>query len=448
MSTIRNNFNHDHRAVSSTFLHGITPFMVKNIVPNTTITANNKYFINLEPGSSQILANMTAHILHVFVPLKQIYSEVGLFYQGSGATSWPFKNKDLNLNTDKTKVLYYLLPQSSAQRLLDINYIPTRAYQKTIFDIFMRKYFQTVGIDVNTENFYQTTEGADTTTLETLAFCPYEGDYLNEIVSDIYYGAAATEVTSPFTWEDLKAALTLDNFHMLQKKCGVRIQDFIDKLFGVERKSQDAVEIVNYYQTKLNVNDIVNTDTNQGEIVSKAYGITPSVQFNYTSKEFGVLLGLYYVTTPDFVYSQGVPKVMQQQGYGNFYGLFHPEVQGLAFDTISKLYFDVNHATYGDPIGVTELYNDLRRSHNFAGAEYAREALRGNYLPHLRTGQLDLSTINHIYYPNHESFTNLFATAQHPVTFLADIKLNLLQPVSKIFKETQIIREFNNPIIL
>lgn len=446
----RNKFDLSCQSVSSTFLHALTPFLHKFVIPGDKFTFNNKYMLNFEPATGQVMGGFSGHIMHVFVPMWQIWKNFNAFWNLGGGITAPTKVYNPTTNTDDTKLSYYLCPAGTYNADVGIQALTHRAYVKTWYDLFAKKWLATSGAIPDPADWYVDTDGADasTDTTEDLLFTPYVSDYYNDCTAAIS-AAAKTSIAAPFTLDDVKSALVADNYNILAIKFGRRLQDFIDSVFGVNRKSTEMVEVLNYYSQKLTTNDTINLADDQGKIVSNTYGVSPKVNFTKEFDEFGVLLGLYWVSADDLFYAKGVPAEMTAGFVGTAYQFFHPEIQGLAYDSVKKINIndEDNAITTLDNVGYTEIYNSLRRPYNFALADYCRTAKRANQLPHFQTSHAADDMID-VCYPDSTSFSNLFANSGNHITFMAKIGLQAERKVAKVLKESNIIREFDNLQIL
>lgn len=441
---MKNTFNLSQKSYVSQYLHCLTPFFWKNIVPGDSFKFTNRYEIDCIPAVGQVLSDFSAHFMHVFVPYSQIWTNFGKYWNGAAGIETPHRVYNLANVTDARTLSYTVLPPSTAENNTDIMMLLHRAYQKTVFDLFLSKLFQAgTSVDIDPADYYSTGDGADSTTLDTLGYVPFTSDYYNECVANIRL-QAATSITSPFTIDDLKSALVTDNLRAMQAKFGVRINDLIDKIFHINRKPKDSVEVVNYYSSKLVTNDVVNTANSQGNIISKTYGVTPKVNFTGNFEEYGILLGLCWVSCDDITYSLGVPQNLVANNYGTSFGFFHPEVQGLAFDNIVRNNINVNSTTPSTAIGYTEIYNDMRKSFNFAGGEFSRTT-RKNLIPHYDNGVTDIVDV---IYPDETSFLYLFNTNVHQYSLYADMNIQATRPIARVMSDSNIIRDVDNILVL
>lgn len=442
-----NNYDLSQKIYSSSYIHAITPFFWQEMIPSDVFNLKNRYIVNFNPAIGQTLAGFNINIMFCFVPYSQLWTDFTKFYNGAGITV-PQRAYDININTDKDKIWYYILPYYNVgEKIVDFCMLNPRAYQKIFYDVFARKLLKVGNLDVDPEDFYVRTSGADATTTTDLRYAPFNSDYYNEIVNEIRYGVTATEINSPFDWDDLKSALMTDNFAVMRRKFGVRMQDWINKVYGITELPKEDVEIVSFHSQELDNNDIVNTDTNQGKLITKTFGITPKIDFKYRAKEFGVLMGVYYVTSNDTPYSQGIPHELTAQNLSTYYGFHHPEVEGLAYENIAEQNINVYSTSPTSTIGYTEIYSKYRKAYSKALSEFARESVRGNDIPHIPVSQ-DAHTFLNVYFPDETTFDNLFPDAGHQFTFMADVNIDALRPVAKVFSESEITRSFNQPIIL
>lgn len=445
----KNVFDLSRKSISSTFLHALTPFDYRMIVPGDKFESKGRYSCVFEPATGQIPARFSNNIMYVFVPMWQIYKDFNAFYNMGGGVAVPTLAYNPTTNTDNTKLSYYLLPGGTFNADVPIHALFHRAYAKTYYDIFAKKLLASNGAIPDPASWYSTAAGVDNTTNLNLLYTPYVSDYYNECTSGIYSSAATTIPDGAFTIADLKSALLSDNYKRLAVSFGRRLQDFIDSIFGVQRKSKDAVEIINFYSQRLTTNDTVNLADDQGKLISTTYGISPSVGYTKEFEDFGILLGLYWVSCDDVYYAKGIAKDMLSDTYSSCWSFLHPEVQGLAYENFSRINVNDNDngATTLDVIGVSELYTTLRKTYNLALGEYCRDTRRANQVPHIRS-TIQLNDISDVQYPDKTSFANMFANDSNHITLVADMTVKATRPVAKIFKPSEIVREFDNPIIL
>lgn len=439
---MKNKFDLSHQTASSTWLHALTPFTHQRIVPGDVFDVKNRYMIDFEPAASQVMSNFTFHVMWVYAPMWQLYADWDKFWNKEGGLEAPYFDFDIANNTDRTKLGYYLLPSPAVAYNVDIVAYYHRLYWKTMYDLFMDKILRISGIPTPSD-FYDTAGGEDTTTLQDVGFVPFNSDYMNECLETIRM-TAATSITSPFSIDDIKAALVIDNFNRMRSRFGSRIRDFMDKIFNIKRKQKESVEVINYYSTKLQTNDIVNVADDQGKIVSKTFGVTPNVNFKHEFDDYGILMGLYFVTCDDLTYAKGIPTEILLGNQVNANQEFHPENQGLAYEQVHKLEFtdsDLN-VTGLDPIASTEIYNKFRRSYNRALGEFSRAA-RVNQIPHIQTGH-SCNQISDLIVPDETTFTNLFANTNHHITMVAKCNIQAQRPIAKVMTHENIVREFDS----
>lgn len=444
----RNRFDLSFRSVSSSYLHALTPFFFKFIIPGDKFTFNNRYMVNFEPATGQVMGSFSLHVMQVFVPMWQIWKNFNKFWnKGTGIIS-PVMSFNPTTNTDDTKLAYYIAPTGSYNADVGINALIHRAYTKSWYDLFAKKYLASLGVIPDPTDWYVDTDDVDTETQDNLLFTPFVSDYYNECTSSIRAGTA-TSITAPFTLDDVKGAILADNFNNLAIKVGLRAQDFIDSVFGVKGKDNEQVDVVSYYSTKLTSSDTVNLADDQGKVITNTYGVSNNVNSVNEFNKFGVLLGLYWVSCDDFFYAKGMPVELTKAYTSNALSFFHPEAQGLAFDNIKKYNVNDNDTTVSSTytLAYTEIYNSLRTPYNFALADYCRTAKRANQVPHFQSTNPADDVID-LTYPDNTSFSNLFANSGNHITFNARMQLSAERKVAKVLKHSNIIREFDNAQLL
>lgn len=297
---------------------------------------------------------------------QRIYAD---FYRN---TLWE-DNDIISWNLSPFKNGHYMIYGQDATTLSHIFRLRYANYKKDIFQsIQPSTQFGSVSIaELNSgQAFYLNNGGSSGSISATSAGnVGNSGSYTYKIYSD-----NSRSTPAGLSVLDLRMAEALQRWKEVTQMNGFRYNEQVEAHFGfkVPDSRTQIAEFIDGWTNTIQIDEVVNTGDNQGNISGKAVGVNDSHSIEYDVKEHGVIMAIYHIA-PDVDYNQS--RVDFDNSMLDYEDYFIPEYQNLGLGDLQQfnMYVADNSAYQNDLLG-----NQIRYAHMKSDVDECHGAFASN----------------------------------------------------------------------